>query len=86
MTWPPSPLVRCRHQMCMYHRAASIALFKRDQGELTDDEVYELQDILYSQQNRLHSTLREAIVGSNNRWAPIYEVCKDFSRLVHLLR
>ena len=31
----------------MYHRAASIAIFKRDQGELNDDEVFELEDILY---------------------------------------
>ena len=31
----------------MYHRAASIAIYKRDQGELNDDEVFELEDILY---------------------------------------
>ena len=42
------------------------ALFKKNNGELNDDEVFELEDILYSQQDRLHKTLRQKIQGRNS--------------------
>ena len=42
---------------------SSAALFRKNRGELNDDEVFELEDILYSQQDRLHKTLRQRILG-----------------------